>query len=105
MTTRTLARKLRRLENLFKRRRGWNDPTASFPLVALPSLEEFRVLPLDDQCGDGPTRTYAPFSLALAPSSPTTTKLHDRLGMLKRMMATHKQPICKAFRSLNINRF
>ena len=49
MTTRALATKLRRLESLVKRRPGWNDAEDSSPPVVLPPVEEFRVLPLDEQ--------------------------------------------------------
>jgi hypothetical protein len=49
MTARSLATKLRRLENLVKRRPGWNDAAASFPPVVLPLAEEFRVLPAEEQ--------------------------------------------------------
>jgi hypothetical protein len=49
MTTRALATKLRRLESLVKRRPGWNDAEDSSPPVVLPPLEEFRVLPLEEQ--------------------------------------------------------
>jgi hypothetical protein len=49
MTTRTLATKLRRLENLAKMRPGWHDTAADSQRVVLPPLEEFRVLPLDEQ--------------------------------------------------------
>lgn len=49
MTTRALAMKLRRLENLTKMRPGWHDTAATFQQVVLPPLDEFRVLPLDEQ--------------------------------------------------------
>ena len=49
MTTRALATKLRRLENLARRRPGWHDPADCSPPVVLPPVEEFRVLPLDEQ--------------------------------------------------------
>ncbi len=49
MTTRALAMKLRRLENLTKKRLDWNDAEDSSPPVVLPPVEEFRVLPLDEQ--------------------------------------------------------
>ena len=49
MTTRALAVKVPRLENLAKMRPGWSDPADSSPPVVLPPVEEFRVLPLDEQ--------------------------------------------------------
>jgi hypothetical protein len=49
MTTRALATKLRRLENLAKMCPDWNDLEDSSPPVVLPPVEEFRVLPLDEQ--------------------------------------------------------
>ncbi len=49
MTTRALARKLRRLENQAKLRPGWHDPADSSPPVVLPPVDEFRLLPLDEQ--------------------------------------------------------
>lgn len=49
MTTRTLATKLRRLEKLARMRPGWHDPAATSPPVVLPPVEEFRLLPLEEQ--------------------------------------------------------
>jgi hypothetical protein len=49
MTTRALATKLRRLENLAKMRPGWHDPADCSPSVVMPPVEEFRVLPLAEQ--------------------------------------------------------
>jgi hypothetical protein len=49
MTTRALATKLKRLEKLARMRPGWDDPADSSPPVVLPPVEEFRVLPLDEQ--------------------------------------------------------
>jgi hypothetical protein len=48
MTTRALARKLKRLESLAKMRPGWNDTADASPPVVLPPVEEFRLLPLDE---------------------------------------------------------
>jgi hypothetical protein len=49
MTTRALAMKLKRLENQAKMRLDWNNAEDSSPPVVLPPLEEFRVLPLEEQ--------------------------------------------------------
>lgn len=49
MTTRSLATKLRRLEGLVNRRPGGNDPADRSPPVVLPPVEEFRVLPVEEQ--------------------------------------------------------
>jgi hypothetical protein len=49
MTTRALATKLKRLEKLAKSRPGWHDAEDSSPPVVLPPVDEFRVLPLDEQ--------------------------------------------------------
>jgi hypothetical protein len=49
MTTRALATKLKRLEKLAKMHPGWHDAEDSSPPVALPSVEEFRVLSLEEQ--------------------------------------------------------
>jgi hypothetical protein len=49
MTTRALAMKLRRLENRAKMRPGWRDAEDSSPPMVLPPVEEFHVLPLDEQ--------------------------------------------------------
>ena len=56
MTTRALAMKLRRLENLAKMRPGWDDTADSSPPVVLPPVEEFRVLPLEEQKRLRPSR-------------------------------------------------
>ena len=49
MTTRALATKLKRLERLARLRPDWDDTEDSSPPVVLPPLEEFRVLPLEEQ--------------------------------------------------------
>ena len=49
MTTRALATKLRRLENQAKIHPDWDDTADSSPSVILPPVDEFRVLPLDEQ--------------------------------------------------------
>jgi hypothetical protein len=49
MKTRALATKLQRLEGLVRRRPGWHDAADSSQQVALPPVEYFRLLPLDEQ--------------------------------------------------------
>jgi hypothetical protein len=49
MTTRALATKLRRRENQAKIHPDWDDTADSSPSVILPPVDEFRVLPLDEQ--------------------------------------------------------